>query len=64
MKLVVLLIAILTGCSLGPVQVTHKDGEMPKIYVRSSMKNCKFVVKARVREWYKTEFKFKCRVEI
>lgn len=37
-----------TGCSVGPIHVTHVDGNLPKMYVDSGYSQCKFRAKINV----------------
>jgi uncharacterized lipoprotein YajG len=47
MKRLFILIAILslTGCAAGPVQITHVDGELPKVHVNMPVENVKLRAK-------------------
>lgn len=42
----------LTGCSLGPVEITHRAGELPKIHVNLPTEECKLRAKYPEDEVY------------
>ena len=39
-----------SACVLGPVEITHKEGELPKLHVNLGYEECKLRVKARKHE--------------
>lgn len=43
---------LMSGCSLGPIQVTHKEGELPKIHVELPAEECKLRAKYPEKDLY------------
>ncbi len=42
-----ILIVLLSGCSIGPIHVTHKEGSLPKLRIDTGYEACKVRAKAR-----------------
>jgi hypothetical protein len=40
------------GCAFGPVEITHKEGELPKVHVNLPLDDCKLRGKYPERDLY------------
>ncbi len=38
----VVLVLLLSGCSWGPLNITHKYGHLPKVYIETPIKDLRF----------------------
>ncbi len=48
MKHVIMIsLLLLTGCTLGPIQITHERGEVPKVHVNTPADACKVRSKSK-----------------
>ena len=50
MKLSLCSSLLLSGCVLGPIEITHKDGHVPKLHVNLPTDDCKIRVKVRLHD--------------
>lgn len=50
---------LLMGCALGPIEVVHRDGELPKVRVALPVDECKLRVK-----YPREEYKIQCEWEL
>lgn len=48
--IIVILIAIIVGCSFGPIHITHKKGKLPKVHVDTLDDDCKVRAKVNIHE--------------
>lgn len=44
----ILLLLLLGSCSIGPIEVTHQEGELPKLHVETPSDACK--VRGKLKE--------------
>ena len=54
----ILSIVLIASCSFGPIHITHKKGELPKVKIDTPSDKCKVRVKNQKEAKMKCKWKF------